>query len=47
MINNILNFKFDNQSIYINIKTNNTTQFMVNADLLCCTLVRRRQYMRV
>jgi hypothetical protein len=46
-LNTILPFKFDYRSVYSIIKVNFTTFESLKANLLYCTYVRQRQYMRV
>jgi hypothetical protein len=45
--NNVLPLKFDYRSVYCNIEINFATFELMNANLLRCTYIRRRQYMRV
>lgn len=47
-LHSILTFNFDDQSIYFtnSYETNNTVFLRINANLLCCTFVKRKQNIR-
>jgi len=45
--NNILTIRIHNKSIHSNFKTNESTRVLLNVNLLCYALVRRRQYIPV